>query len=104
MKYYLSGHIIPDNKDDDLNIPQIKQHFEDIEKKLEYKNVTVLNPFTELKDIYVEKISDFMDMRFILINKCDVVYMIAGWEQSKDAKLEHAYASMRGMKIEYEEK
>lgn len=34
---------------------------------------------------------------------CDFIFMLNGWENSKGAKLEHAYAKCAGMKILYEE-
>ena len=46
---------------------------------------------------------DFMRHDIKLLADCEGVYMLAGWEQSKGACVEHQLAQGLGLKIYYEE-
>ncbi len=44
-----------------------------------------------------------MYIALAMLDVCDAVYMLANWEDSRDAKIEHAHAKKGGKKIMYEE-
>ena len=56
-----------------------------------------------------EAVSDFTYHKvlyrdFILIEECDAIYMMTGWELSSGASCELAYAKLRGKEVIYETK
>lgn len=44
----------------------------------------------------------YMDICFAMIRGCQAIYMLKGWERSKGAKAEHAYAEKLGLMVYYE--
>lgn len=63
----------------------------------------VLNP-DDLPNTPQIKPAEYMDIDLAMIRACDEIYMLKGWEKSKGAKLEHAYAVYLELKISYQEK
>lgn len=45
--------------------------------------------------------ADYMPICYAMMDCCDTIYMLPGWEQSKGATLEHDRAKERGMRIVY---
>lgn len=45
---------------------------------------------------------DYIAIDKALIDSCDAVYMLQGWEQSKGARIEKEYAEVVGKKILYQ--
>ena len=65
------------------------------EKELKASGHTVLNPVKNKGFSY----KDCIDMGLCELMKCDGIYMLDGWEESRGARLEYLYASVTGMII-----
>lgn len=44
---------------------------------------------------------EYMQICFSMLDVCDTIYMLPGWERSRGATLEHERAKIRGMEIVY---
>lgn len=94
MKIYISGPIT--NKLDYM------EDFDRAEEKLweEYPEAEIINPArtnaTLPKSTTWEQ---YMSICYILLDMCDAIYMIDGWNKSKGAIIEICYAIKRNMKI-----
>lgn len=92
MKIYIAGKITGD--------AYAKEKFERAEMTLKKFNHTVLNPMKNVGFEYRQ----YIDMGLCELSKCDAIYMLRDWKESKGATLEHHYAEVTGMKIMYQEK
>lgn len=90
MKVYIAGSI--------SNNTLYKQQFNNKAKELEEQGHTVINPVKPLGFDY----KDYIDMGLSELSKCDVIYMLNGWNKSRGARLEYHYAKTVGIKIVYE--
>lgn len=90
LKIYISGSIT-DN-------PNYEQQFKQKEEELKSSGHAVINPVKNLGFSY----RDYIDMALFELSKCDVIYMLKGYEESKGALLELQYADTVGMRIIYE--
>ena len=45
----------------------------------------------------------YMPICYAMMDACDTVYFMHGWEKSKGARLESEYATAKGMKIRFED-
>ena len=45
---------------------------------------------------------EYMDMSFVILDMCDSIYMLDGWEKSKGAKMEYERALKNGLNIIYQ--
>ena len=61
----------------------------------------VANP-AEINPDMSAKWEDCMRADIAELVKCDAIFMLAGWEESRGASLEHGIAVALGMTIEYE--
>lgn len=91
MKVYVAGPI--------TNTPDYKQHFAAAEKRLRDAGHVTMNPaalgygFTH---------SEYMHICFAMIDVCDAVYMLDGWQDSRGARMEYDRAKWLEMKILFE--
>ena len=91
MKVYVAGPI--------TNTPDYKQYFAAAEKRLRDAGHVTMNPavlgygFTH---------SEYMHVCFAMIDVCDAVYMLDGWQDSKGACMEYEYALKAGKIIMFE--
>ena len=46
---------------------------------------------------------DYMHVCFAMLDMCQAIYMLNGWEYSKGGRMEHIYAKNLGLEIYYEE-
>ena len=97
MKIYISGAI--------TNNQNYKEDFERAEDYLqrEYPSADVINP--ALVNSFLPKSTtheEYMRMSFCMLDMCDSIYMIKGWEKSCGANREYGYALAKGMIIMYE--
>lgn len=46
---------------------------------------------------------DYMHICFAMLDKCQAIYMLKSWENSKGAQQEYIYAKNLGLEIYYEE-
>jgi hypothetical protein len=67
--------------------------------KLAHQQVTVINP--AILPLGLER-REYMDICFAMLRAADEIYMLRGWENSKDATAELAYAKTLGIQISYE--
>lgn len=88
MIIYISGKITGD--------PCYRYKFSEAEKRLREMGHIVINPAA----IFCGKsYKDFIDVDLTLLSKCDAIYMLEGWEDSKGAQLEKHYAEVVGLKV-----
>lgn len=84
MRIYISGGI--------SGVEDYKANFEKAQKRLKEQGHEVINPaaFDELlpKLTYEE----FMKFDIFLLNMCDAIYMLKGWQKSCGANREYGYA------------
>ena len=97
MKIYISGAI--------TNNPDYKEDFERAEDYLqrEYPGEDIINP--ALVNSFLPKSTtyeEYMRMSFCMLDMCDSIYMIKGWEKSCGANREYGYALAKDMIIMHE--
>ena len=97
MKIYISGAI--------TNNPNYKEDFERAKDYLrkEYPSAEIINP--ALVNSHLPKSTtheEYMRMSFVMLDMCDSVYFINGWEESKGANQEYGYALAKDKIILFE--
>lgn len=75
-----------------------KTVFADAQRELE-KDYIVINPAVMPKGLDADK---YMPICLAMLDAADAIYMLKGWEQSKGACLEKAYAEYNGKEVMYE--
>ena len=95
MRVYISGPI--------TGVPDYMDKFAEAEKELKEKSYTVVNPakinYGMPEDVTYE---EYMYIDTSLIELCDAIYMIRGWEMSRGANREYGYALGKGKTIIYQ--
>lgn len=85
MRVYLSGPIT-DN-------PNYIEDFYGIEELLIRQGLEVINP-VRLCDAFEDlSYEEYIRIDLVLLEMCDAVYMLKGWQDSKGAQLEYHYAN-----------
>ena len=81
------------------------ERFEEAELKLKKKGHDVVNP-AKLNSFLPTDTTweQYMEVDYKLMDICDTIYMLSGWENSKGANSELEYAKKRKMNIVYENK
>ena len=96
MRVYISGPI--------TGVPDYMENFEKAEKELIEKGFAVVNPakinYGMPDDMTYE---EYMEIDIRLIDLCDAIYMIRGWEMSLGANREYGYALGKGKTITYQQ-
>ena len=97
MKIYISGAI--------ANNPNYKEDFERAEDYLqrEYPSADIINP--ALVNSYLPKSTtheEYMRMSFCMLDMCDSIYLLKGFEKSCGSNRELWYAMAKNMIIMYE--
>lgn len=92
MRVYISGAISGTN--------DYMERFQEAEDKLKKQGISVINP-AKLNGALPQDITyeEFMALDFALIDMCDCIYMMKGWERSHGAAREINYARAKNLKI-----
>lgn len=92
MNIYISGPM--------RGVDNYREKFERAKRIIEKGGHKAINPAgLDLCGITREQI---LDMDLILLNLCDTIYMLKGWEESCGANREYGYALAKGLKIMFE--
>ena len=94
MRIYISGAMAkrPDT---------YKEEFAKAEKEITEKGYTVINPAWLPKGLDKNR---YMPICMAMVDAADAIYMMKGWEDSKGARLEKAYAEYQDKLVLYEER
>lgn len=85
VKIYLSGSI--------TGTTDYLDRFEKAEKELTEKGYVVINPAKVNAMMPVETTyEEYMKMSMTMLDMCDYIYMLKGWQQSRGANREYGYA------------
>ena len=93
-KVYISGPI--------TGTKDYLEKFEDIETALVlvHQGVEVINPAKVNANLPESTTwEEYMRMSLCLLSMCDGIYMMEGWQQSRGANLEYAYAKGMGIMV-----
>lgn len=92
MRIYISGAMAkrPDT---------YKEEFAKAEKEITDKGYTVINPACLPKGLDRNR---YMPICMAMVDAADAIYMMNGWEDSKGARLEKAYAEYQDKLVLYE--
>lgn len=95
MKIYISGAIT--GTDDYM------ERFAKAEKELTEKGYSVVNPAKVNAQLPEDtSYEDYMKMCFCMLDMCDNICMLKGWEKSCGANREYGYAMAKDIIIMYE--
>ena len=95
MKIYISGAI--------SNMDDYMERFAKAEKELTTNGWSVINPAKVNAQLPEDTTyEEYMKMCFCMLDMCDSIYMLKGWEKSCGANREYGYALAKGMIIMYE--
>lgn len=84
-RIYLSGAI--------TGTTDYLDRFEKAEKELTEKGYVVINPAKVNAMMPVETTyEEYMKMSMTMLDMCDYIYMLKGWQQSRGANREYGYA------------
>lgn len=77
-----------------------KEIFDEAQSALEKLGAVVINPAVLPKGLDSDK---YMPICLAMLDAADAIYMLKGWENSRGALLEKAYAEYQGKEVLYEE-
>ena len=86
MRVYLSGAITGTN--------DFMERFNAVEDRLTSEGMSVVNPAKINSNLPKDFIyAEYMEIDFLMIDLCDAIYMMDGWQKSRGATREYWYAS-----------
>ena len=94
-RVYISGAM--------TGVQNYQESFDKAENKLILENgYKVINP-AHIDDVMPNAdYEDYMVVDMFLLDMCDAIYMLKGWEKSCGANREYGYALAKGMEIMFE--
>ena len=92
MNIYISGPI--------EGVDNYSEKFERAKRIIEKGENKVINPAG--LDLYGLTREQILNLDLVLLNLCDTIYMLKGWESSCGANREFGYALAKGMDIMFE--
>jgi hypothetical protein len=96
-KIYISGKITG------LPMEEVIEKFNNCEKQLQEEGFITFNPI-KISPYSEEKTwEDYMVSDIEALFKCDAIYMMLDWGQSKGARIEYQIAKEMGIQIYFEE-
>jgi len=90
MKFYIAGKITGD--------PDYKKKFDEVEKQIMYKGHAVMNPAC-LKQYKEFSWEDYMFITKAMQMKCNAVFFLSNWTDSKGAMEEFETAKKLGQPV-----
>jgi nucleoside 2-deoxyribosyltransferase len=84
MRVYISGGI--------TGVENYKQFFDEAEKTLKSEGHEVINPTSFDSVLPQLTYEEFMKFDIFLLDMCDAIYMLKGWQKSCGANREYGYA------------
>lgn len=92
MIVYISGGI--------TGVPDYKENFYNAEAKLKDLGYSVINP-AKVNDILPTDLTydEYMKLDYMMLDLCDAIYLIPGWNKSNGSKLELERALSKKMRI-----
>lgn len=98
MKIYISGKVTGN--------PDYIEHFNKAYAHLvhDYPGAQIFNP-VDIMSVFPDGLTyeEIMDFCMYILDKCDAIYMLKGWEDSRGANREYGYALGKDMIIIHEE-
>ena len=95
MRVYISGPI--------AGVENYKEKFSEAAGRMQAAGHEVINP-AELNDIFpFMEYEEFMKIDFALLEMCDAILILEGWEHSKGTEREYHYAKAKGIKVMFDE-
>ena len=90
MKIYISGAI--------TGTTDYEERFAEVEEKLKTQGYEVINP-AKVGSALQENTSheEYMTISFALMDICNAVYFMPGWQQSRGCNQEYGYAIAKNM-------
>lgn len=97
MKIYISGQISNLEKSDYM------ERFANAEKELTEQGYSVVNPAKVNAQLPEDtSYEEYMKMSFCMLDMCEAIYMLQGWDKSCGSNRELGYAMAKDMIIMYE--
>lgn len=91
---YISGKITGN--------PNAFKQFAEAQQFLINRGVSAINPMM-LEGLFGSlEYEQYMQIDYALLNLCDTIFMIDGWQNSNGARAELAYAKSLGKRVEYQ--
>lgn len=97
---YVSGRITG------LTPEESKERFLEKGIELASQGKAVFLPTENNRDIGIRSNwgwKDYMRVDLEMLKRCDTIYMLSNWKESRGARMEHWLAKRRGMRVIYEE-
>ena len=94
MRVYISGPI--------TGVDDYKDKFIDAEDRLNGEGFEVINPAAVEFPYAQLSYEEYMKIDMFLLDMCDVIYLLKGWNKSCGANREFGYAMAKDMVIMYE--
>ena len=95
-RIYISGKITG------LHLTEAKFNFFEAEKHLRLRGLTPINPFNIVNYEEDKHWEEYMIECIRVLFKCDAIFMLKNWKDSKGARIERHIAEEMGMQIMYE--